>query len=68
MNTQEIIERRLRYWQARLAKADGKYHSDSQNIDEKSRIAAMHECRRCQTVLTELESLLEEVRNGRKEN
>lgn len=62
METLEIIDRRIRYWQARLAKAKGKYHSDSQNIDEKSRVSAMHECRRCQTVITELESLREEIR------
>lgn len=63
----EIIDRRIKFWRIKLARAEGVYHSHSQNVDESRRVSAMQECRRCQTVLTELESIREEfVKGGEK--
>ena len=58
----EIIERRIRFWEAKLHRAEGKYHSDSINLNEQSRIAAMHDCKRCETVLIVLHGLIDEIR------
>lgn len=61
----DIIDRRIRIWEAKLARAEGKWHSRSENMSEINRMSALHECRRCQTVLIELRSIREEVvKNG----
>lgn len=61
MTALELIDRRLRIWDARLARAEGKYHTKSTKFDEKQRIAAMHECRLCQQMVLELQSIREEI-------
>ena len=57
----EIIDCRIRIWQAKLARAEGKWRSRSENMSEINRMSALQECRRCQTVLIELRSIREEV-------
>jgi hypothetical protein len=61
MEVLSVIERRLRYWEIKLARAEGRYHSKSERMDEKSRAAALQDCRRCQAVIGELRSLRDEV-------
>lgn len=61
MNASDIIDRRIRIWEIKLAKAEGKFRSDSENMREQQRLSAANECRRCQTVLIELRSIREEI-------
>lgn len=60
----EIIDRHIKFWRIKLARAEGRYHSHSEHMDEKSRAAALQDCRRCQAVITELESVREEFVKG----
>ena len=64
MNITELIERRLRIWEAKLAKAEGRYNSDATGITDADRRGYRAECRRCQTVVTELRGLREECAAG----
>ena len=64
MTAREIIEQRMRYWRAQKAKAEGKYNSDSPNMDDKSRTAAMYQCQKCDTVLIVLQGILDEMGRG----
>lgn len=57
----EIIAKRLDFWRAKLARAEGKYHSDSININERDRVGALHECHRCSAVVIELEGLAQMI-------
>lgn len=68
MNITELIERRLRIWEAKLARAEGRYHSDAPGITDADRRGYRAECRRCQTVITELRGLREECMAGGGDN
>lgn len=62
MTALEIIDSRIRLWEDKLRRAEGKYHSGSVNMDERTRTAAYYQCQRCQTVLTVLEGIRDELR------
>lgn len=64
MEVLSVIDRRIKFWKIKLARAEGRYHSRSDHMDEKSRAAALQDCRRCQAVITELESIREEISKG----
>ena len=62
------IARRLRIGEAKLARAGGRYHSDAPGITDADRRGYRAECRRCQTVVTELRGLREECAAGGGDN
>lgn len=68
MNITELIERRLRIWEAKLAKAEGRFYSNAPGITDADRRGYRAECRRCQTVITELRGLREECMTGGGDN
>ena len=62
------IEMRLNYWRSALKRAEGRYHSAAQAVDERQRQGHLAECRKCSAVIRELETLREEVTNdGQKD-
>ena len=62
MTALEIIDRQIKLWTDKLHRAEGKYHTGSVNMDERARTAAFYQCQRCQTVLTVLEGIRDEIR------
>ena len=61
MTVREAIDARLKRHRLRLKQAEGRYHSTAAGMDEKSRQAALLQCRVEQGVLIELEALRREV-------
>ena len=55
------IEMRLNYWRSALKRAEGRYHSAAQSVDERQRQGHLAECRKCSAVIRELEMLRAEV-------
>lgn len=61
MTVREAIDARIKYHRLRLKQAEGRYHSTAVGMDEKSRQAALLQCRVEGGILTELEALRREV-------
>lgn len=61
MTVREAIDARLQRRRLRLKQAEGRYHSTAAGMDEKSRQAALLQCRVEQGILIELEELRREV-------
>ena len=62
------IEMRLNCWRSALKRAEGRYHSAAQAVDERQRQGHLAECRKCAAVIKELEMLREEVaEHGQKD-
>ena len=55
------IEMSLNYWRSALKRAEGRYHSAAQSVDERQRQGHLAECRKCAAVIKELEMLREEA-------
>lgn len=61
MTVREAIDARIKYHRIRLKQAEGRYHSTAAGMGEKSRQAALLQCRVEQGILIELEELRREV-------
>ena len=61
MDMLAYIDTRLSYWRGALKRAEGRYNSAAQAVDERQRQGHLAECRKCSAVIRELEMLREEV-------
>lgn len=61
MTVREAIDARIKYHRTKLHQAEGRYHSTAAGMDEKSRQAALLQCRVEGGILIELEELRREV-------
>ena len=61
MDMLAYIDSRLSYWRGALKRAEGRYNSAAQAVDERQRQGHLAECRKCAAVIKELEMLREEV-------